>query len=220
MGYKSIIYEGKNLTIRKAIVEPDFNSRTILTSSPWEYVEMWLKRHKQKKALFYWEQAKNFSSASLKLPPTSSPLTTYYSFLNATKTLLEVKKMSFTEMHGVTGAIEGNKTLLSNEKVTFQPSGVLAELCRYLNETSNYEEYSLKDLLYNLPYIHRAYNLTYKSQPELFIPISEPKFVKKTKSTESWFCAAIKDDRYAKPNIIHKLSTKYERDEGVKGCGT
>lgn len=39
------------------------------------------------------------------------------------------------------------------------------------------EFYTLKDILYNLEYIHRAYNLSYTNQPELFIPIKEPRLV-------------------------------------------
>lgn len=85
MGFAPIIYRGKPLTVHKAIVSPDFNSKPILVTSTWEYVEMWLKRNHKNDALFYWQQAKHFFDASEKLPKISSPLTTYYCFLNAIK---------------------------------------------------------------------------------------------------------------------------------------
>lgn len=215
MSFKPIIFNKKILTVHKAAIEPDFNSRTILAWDPWKYVEMWLKGKREEEALFYWEQAKNFFQSSKKLPNTSSPLTAYYSFLNATKALLKVKKKSLVDKHGVSGESIGNRISLSNEKVKFRQNGVLSELCKYLNETSNNEEYSLKDLLYNLPNIHRAYQLTFKSQQELFIPIKNPIFIKKKSSTECWFCAEISDKRYTHKKTIDKISNHYERDNGV-----
>lgn len=53
IGFAPIIYRGKPLTVHKAIVSPDFNSKTILVTSTWEYVEMWLKRNHKDDALFY-----------------------------------------------------------------------------------------------------------------------------------------------------------------------
>ena len=216
MSFKPITYNGKRLTIHKAAIDPDFGGRSIIAWNPWEYVEMLLKSQQENEALFYWEQAKNFFQASRKLPKTSSPLTLYYSFLNATKTLLTIKKKSIVERHGVGGEKVGDKLSLSNEKVKFQRSGILSNLCEYLNESSDDEEYSLKDLLYNLPYVHRAYQLTFKSNQELFIPIRNPKIIRKEHSSESFFCAEIKDKRYTHPQTIGKIPSRYERDVGIK----
>ena len=216
MSFKPITYNGKLLTVHKAAIDPDFDGRSIIAWNPWEYVEMLLKSQQETEALFYWEQAKNFFQASRKLPQTASPLTLYYSFLNATKTLLTIKKKNIVERHGVGGETVGNKLSLSNEKVKFQRSGILSNLCDYLNESSNNEEYSLKDLLYNLPYVHRAYQLTFKSNQELFLPIRNPKFIRKEDSSESFFCAEIKDKRYTHPQIIRKIPLQYERDIGIK----
>ena len=215
MTFKPIKYNGKILSVHKASINPDFNSRTVLVENPWEYVEMWLKNQKEKDALFYWGQAKNFHKASQKLPNISSPVTAYYSFLNATKALLQVKKRHVVEKHGISGENVGRNGFLSNEKVKFQQSGILSELCAYFGETSHNDEYSLKELLYNLPYIHRAYKLTFKSQQDLFIPIRNPIFVKKDNSSESWFCAEIVDTRYTHHSTIGKISGKYERDVGI-----
>ena len=151
---------------------------------------MGLHRNHKDRALFFWQQAKHFLNASEQLPKTSSPLTAYYCFLNATKCLLLVKGIHFAHYRGVTGNTHVGRTSLSNESICFEPKVVLAELCRYLGET-----YKLKHLLYNLPYIHLAYNLTFQPQQELFIPVSSPIFVRKQRSSEIWFCAEISDEK-------------------------
>lgn len=215
MGFTPIIYRGKSLTVHKAIVNPDFNSKTILVTSTWEYVEMWLKRNHKDDTLFYWQQAKHFFDASEKLPKISSPLTTYYCFLNAIKSLLIVKGISFTDRHGVSGKTVTKSVSLSDEEVTFEASGILFALCQYLNEPANNQTYTLKQLLYNLPYIHRAYSLTFESDQEIFIPILEPRFVQKDDSSESWFCTDITDQRYTNSNTLSKLPAGFEQDCGV-----
>lgn len=206
----------RDVPFRKATVAPDFRSRTVLASDPWDYVEMWLKRRKFRDALFYWEQAHHFFSASVQLPNTASPLTTYYFMLNAVKALLTVRKVQFGGRHGVSGETRGRKTSLANEYVKYCSHGVLSALCGYLGESANDEEYTLKDIFYNLPYIHRAYNLTFSSQPELFFPIANPCYVRKTGSREAWFCAELADRRLQSEHTLGKLPSGFERDEGVK----
>ncbi len=212
MPAKQITLGNKKLAPQKAIVHPDFRSKTVLVEDTWDYVKMWLKRKRKGRALFYWEQAEQFYQATLRLPNTSAPLTAYYCFLNATKALLTVRGRPFAEHHGVSGESTSQRAYLSNELVTFQAGGVLAALCAYLEEAATGEQYNLHDILYNLVYIHRAYNLTFSSRPELFTPVSEIKFVKKLGSSEAWFCAEIKDDRYANQHTINKLPTDYEQD--------
>lgn len=218
MPTRPIRIRGKPISVHKAIVSPDFGSKTVLVVDPWDYVEMWLKRSGNRKAQFYWLQSKAFFTASMGLPKTSSPLTTYYAFLNAVKSLLVVKHVESSEQHGVSGARTPGRTSLSHERVTFQRHGVLAALCRYLGEPAADETYSLKDLLYNLPYIHRAYSLTYRSQAELFIPISKPHFVRREGSPETWFCAEITESRYASGHSLERLPSGFERDLGVTDC--
>ena len=125
------------------------------------------------------------------------------------------RSIPFRPTHGVTGETRGSKTSLSNETVTFQNSGILAELCHCLGEQSGASQYLLTDLLYNLPYIHRAYKLTYGSRPELFVPIVNPLFVRKESSTEAWFSAEIQDERYANQYTVKKLGSAFEHDQGV-----
>ena len=173
---------------------------------------MWLKRNKKERALFFWQQAQQFSRASRLLPNTSAPLTAYYCFLNAVKALLTVKNRTASETHGVSGESKSQRAFLSHELVQYQTGGVLGALCNYLGESVANNQYTLYDLLYNLAYVHRAYNLTFASRPELFIPVTSPMFVKKQSSTEAWFRATIEDDRYAHQHTIKKLPSGYEQD--------
>jgi hypothetical protein len=210
-----IRYRGRPLTLHKAIVSPDFSSRTVLVLDPWDYVEMWLKRHPSSLALFYWQQARAFFNASLQLPKTASPLTSYYCFLNATKALLVVKQIPLSEHHGVSGTPLGRRAHLSNERVEFRTGGILPALAGYLGEPTQAATYTLHDILYNLPYIHRAYSLTYSSPPELFVPITEPVFVRKSGSTEAWFCAQVREPQLANLRTLKSLGPPFERDLGV-----
>ncbi|SRR5579875_56856 len=213
MGFDLLRLSGRPLSVHKAIVAPDFKSKTVLVTDTWEYVTLWLRRHHQKSAAFYWEQANQFFDASRDLPNTSSPLTLYYCFLNAVKCLLSVRGIPLTEYHGVSGESEPGRTSLSNEKIAFKGSGVLAGLCTYLGEPAG-GKYSLQDLLYNLVYIHRAYKLTYSSRPELFVPVAHPRFVRKSGSNKAWFCAEL-EGRDASLHSVNKLPG-FERDNGVE----
>lgn len=219
MAFKPIQINSRPVTLHKAIIEPDFNDKTVLVEDTWEYVDMWLRRNNKKEALFFWEQTKGFYDATSALPKTSAPLTAYYCFLNAVKTLLIVKGRTHIGKHGVTGYNTGNKTALINEKVKFMVGGVLSELCYYFGETitAGGQIYTLKDIFYNLPFIHRAYNLTYENQPELFIPISNPVYVNKIEAgnREAWVCALILDEKYTSQNTMNKLPTTFEKDLGV-----
>ncbi len=221
MAFRPIILNGKHLKLHRSIKEPDFNSKVVLATDTWNYVQMWLASNRQSKddsknkALFHWEQAKHFFNASLSLPPTSSPLTAYYAAMNATKTLLIIKSVQHSDHHGVGGTNDTNaKASLSNVQVSFKSRGILAGLCDYLGEAAS-GEYTLKDILYNLPCVHRAFILTFPSQRELFIPIEKPEFVRKNKSTESWLCAEITNKKYATKHTLNKLPSCFERDAGI-----
>lgn len=71
----------------------------------------------------------------------------------------------------------------------------------------------MKDILYNLPFIHRAYCLTYtsESKKELFIPIRKHFFVQRSKSKETWFAAEL-DPEYSNGHILNEIQNKFERD--------
>lgn len=215
MGFKPITINSKELSIHKGYKSPNFGEKNILTDNPWNYVEQYLKRNSLSDSLFFWNQAKNFYEASKLLDNVASPLTSYYCCLNAAKALLLSKSITFSEQHGVSGWTVGNRTSLKNEKVKIKNSGILSSLCRYFDESANNEEYSLYEMMYNMPFIHRAFDLTFKSPPELFIPIENPRFVKITNSEDAWFCAEITDKKYQNQHILNKLPSSFERDIGV-----
>lgn len=215
MAQKSIKYRSKILFVHKAVRSPDFNSPTVLTKDPWEYVDLWLRRKGHATARFFWEQARQFYIATQGLPPTSAPLTSYYSMLNATKSMLLVHKRQFSDMHGVTGYRRPGSTSLSNEMVRFKSSGVHGALRMHCDDPTPTTDYSLKDVLYNLAFIHRAFTLTFSSDPELFIPVKHPRFVKKVGSYESWCCADIDGGQYQNNHVVNKLPTEFDRDKGL-----
>ncbi|MNW41862.1 hypothetical protein D3C74_190160 [compost metagenome] len=236
-------YNRKDLILRKTVVYPEFDRKTVLTDSHWHYIELFLRAGKEEhchKAANYWNQAKNFYTATANLDLVAKPLTTYYCFLNATKALLTYKRINFDLQHGVSGKHEAGQIKLQNEYVSIQKKGVLAGLCEYLNEPVSFtprdvnifgsnqaevlvrgisnktrefvsaaerqafennvreylinrkntksfpETHTLKNILYNLEFIHRAYKLTFNSEPELFIPIVKPRFVFDKNNNESW----------------------------------
>lgn len=211
MAFNEIQYKGKDLTIHKAITHPHFEEKTVLVTDTWDYVDLWLKRSHQSKARFFWQQAKSFYDATKLLPKTSSPLTAYYCFLNGAKALLIAKGCTFSDKHGISGFASAGRTSLSNEKIKFKQDGIFSALCAYLGEPTNGEVYSLKALLHNLPFIHRAYDLTFSSAPELFIPFSNPKIVRSTKTHEAWFVAEL-TGRYGNQTTIKKLPSDFERE--------
>ena len=43
---KNIVVNSKEISILKPNTSADYDSKTILTDSAWEYVELWLKRQK------------------------------------------------------------------------------------------------------------------------------------------------------------------------------
>ncbi|MFL0076606.1 YaaC family protein [Tenacibaculum maritimum] len=214
MSYSPINKNSRPIRLHKARVNPEFNSKTVLVDDIWEYIEMWLKRNSTKKAQFYWSQTKDFYNATQILNKNSAPLTAYYCFLNAVKTLFEVKNINAVDRHGVTGYSTGNYSSLQNESIIFQTGGILPQLCNFLGEPINRDIYNLKDILYNLSYLHRAYCLTYTNQAELYIPISNPIFVRKNQSSESWLIFEISDYKYQNGHTVNKLPNGFEKDNG------
>jgi hypothetical protein len=163
--------ENRPAYLRKAIRTPDFGSERVLTRDAFQFGELWLKRECQP-ALSFWQQARSYYVASKNLPAQSSPLTSYFCFLNAAKALLTVKGVDFSDYHGVSGRFDpASKRALRNEKIKFGGGGILAEVSRLLEEAEQSNEHTLTEVLSNLPFIHRAFRYTFRSHPELFIPL-------------------------------------------------
>jgi hypothetical protein len=200
MAHEKIRYNGRELKLKKAIKNPKFESNNVIVSNHFEYVDMWLQKNapkgskqKYEKARIYWNQSHEFYKISRKLGKISSPLPIYYSILNAAKALLEIRSIkSYSPYHGLTGKDTGRKTSLENEIVILKGKGVLPSLIEYYDfGIPTIRQYNLKQLLYNLPFVHRAYGHTYKNQTDLFIPISKPFFLKSAANKEAWVSFAI-----------------------------
>lgn len=177
MAFRPIIHNGKHLKLHRSIKKPDFNSKLVLATDTWNYVQMWLASNRllkddpKKEALFHWEQAKHFFNASVSLPATSSPLTAYYATLNATKTLLIVKSVQYSDYHGVAGSNDTNaKTSLSNIQVK-----QIADYVKELEEGLVEWDYDQIAMQAELPYLYQIIQLlmdaTYKTRDQRLKPL-------------------------------------------------
>ena len=183
---KQLKVGSRKIWMHKGIIDPDFSTEHVLSRDPWLYVELWLRRQNSAASLAYWAQARRFADASKTLSVEAAPLTIYYAFLNATKALLTHKSCGMGSSHGVSGSRpEDARASLKNEIVNFRSGGVLPDLCVYLGEPSGRESYSLKEIFWNIPFIHRAFLLTFTSAPELFIPLESARYVQKPSCDEA-----------------------------------
>lgn len=218
--HKEICINNKPCELMKAFCKPKYGSRAVLTDSCWEYVALFLKRQSSagaKDALMYWNQAQSFYMASQSLPDSAKPLTSYYCVLNATKALLRFKGVKEEQLknHGLSSVrAENSKTNIKETYTKIKGAGVLPELSRYFGYNLLVKKYSLADLLYNIPCIHRAYCITF-SKPEIFVPIENPIFVKKENSREAWIKFVVKG-RHANAKALKMLPAVFEHDLGVK----
>lgn len=217
--FKELCINNKPCELMKAFRSPKYGNKTVLTDSSWEYVALFLKRQSTagaSDALFYWKQAHSFYLASEPLPDSARPLTSYYCILNAAKALLRFKSVDDQKLknHGIsTVRANDNKTNLKEAETAIKGSGVLPELSKYFDCHLQPGHYTILDLLYNIPCIHRAYCITF-AKPEIFIPIVHPIFVKKDGTKEAWLKFRI-DDRYANAKSLKSVSSRLEHDIGV-----
>jgi len=196
---------------RKAIRTPDFGSERVLTRDAFQFGELWLTRE-CRRALPFWQQARSYYVASRNLPAQSSPLTSYYCFLNAAKALLMVKGVNFKPAHGVAGELRPlSKRVLRNETITFKGGGILAALSELLQEEEKSDEHTLIEVLSNLPFIHRAFRHTFRSHPELFIPLHNVMY-RRGHDDYVWLTAEI-EERHNDGRILSTLP-QFEVDHG------
>lgn len=178
---REITMSDRRVRFARATKNPDFHERRVIASSPWEFVSLWLRKNGEGNAHVYWNQARHFFESAKELPPQSAPLPLYYSFLNATKALLEAKAVSYLPYHGVTGfdmrTADNGRIRLDNEGLKIRAGGVVPALASYFGETEVQATYSLAEILSNLAFIHRAYSLSYNAR-ELFLSIERPRYVK------------------------------------------
>ena len=214
-----ITIERRELRPHLAVKSPDFAHPSVLVTEPWEFVALYLRRKGESEALFYWEQAQALYSATVPLPPTASPITAYYCCLNATKALLKAHHASVEEQHGLSGKFAGGKAVLKNEHIKVLGKGVFPSLAKFLGEADSRNEYTLYELAQSTVFIHRAFCLTFRTSPELYIPIDNLHFVRKPASDESWFRAEV-PPKYQHSQTLGTLPAQFEIDHGIEGGGT
>jgi hypothetical protein len=90
--------------------------------------------------------------------------------------------------------------------------GILPALSRYLEEEETEEEHTLTAVLSNLPFIHRAYRYTFRSHPELFIPLRGVVY-RKGSDDYVWITAKI-EGRFADGRSLSTLPDQFEIDKG------
>lgn len=190
-----------SLGIRKAFLNADVSSHTVLTDDVFSYVDFFFKTHKkvlkdstgkpvEQNHSYYWQQSRNFYNASKILPIDSSPLPMYYCMLNAVKAYLFYIANGFDEIkndfcsHGLKeGSNDGNCTTLNLDNIFVSrfSRGVFYKFAKtehvdFDSKWSNGERgaISLKRLLYQLPFVHSSYISTYKTprRNEKFIPLA------------------------------------------------
>lgn len=206
---KQLKIENKFIQLHKTICRPKWGQDTVIINNPFLYVELFIKRDKnlnddkKKQALALWNQAKEFYNITPKLSNLSSPLMSYYCFLNAAKTLLVCNGIQFSEQHGISGR-DDKDAHLANITIKIHENGVLPALIKYFGEKEKKKEYSIRDMLYNLAYIHRAYKLSYRGTTELFVPIKSSKYI-------------LKDDEHGKEAWLGlELNKRYNSQKFIK----
>lgn len=211
----TIKYKGRELKPYKAIVSPLIGVPTVLTQSSWDFVSLWLKKEGHKNALLYWHQSEEFNKASQGMPIQSSPLLHYYSYMNAVKALLTAKNISFDQMHGVKAHNmrgSSNKISIVNEGINILNKGILPALSTYLGEKETNRNHNLQELLFNLPYIHRTYCISYPKQTEMFIPLVDCCFVADTINKYAYFSAKLSKD-FCSYHVLNRLPSGLIKDE-------
>ena len=142
----------------------------------------------------------------LPLPPTTR--------VNAAKALLVVKNRPFTQLHGVSGQLAQARPRLSTN-TSFSSSPALSPNCvgTLATPLTQGDRITLYDALYNLPFIHRAFTLTFRAAVDLYLPIVEPIYCRKDGSSEAWFSAYV-DPKNVTKNLAAVLPKGFEIDKG------
>lgn len=222
MTTKNIKVKSKEIGLHKAIYTPEWGGKTVITDDCFAYVELYIDRYKKELglnkrdreyALSCWKQARKFYDGINCLPVLAKPLLAYYSILNASKTLLICKHhLPQNEQHGLSGMYEGG-AYLSNEIIKVKNTGILPSMSKYFKENETRNEFNIKDLLYNLPYVQRAYNLSYRSSTELFIPIEKSFYVhKKDRYGDEGWLDIILNKKYDNKTFLKKIPDTFEKN--------
>ena len=135
----------------------------------------------------------------------------YYCFLNIAKTLLTVRSATFSARHGLSPTQSGNRIALKNEVIHFKTGGVFPAFSRQFGSPILKEEvHTLQSVLYNLPYVHRAYSLTYSNTTERFFPLTYVALMRDELSRRARLQADV-PARYNSGHFIKSLPSGWEK---------
>ena len=243
-----IQHKNQSLRMKKPYTTQDFTKHTVLTDDVYTYVSFFFDVHKkamkfndqqnkekygdpnQYKYNFYWKQSEIFYKSAKAIDVEASPVAAYYCMLNAAKAYISYTSESaddFVKDFGGHGILEdkddaGND--LSTISIKHKDWGVFPLFASKLDEDfynvwpNRNISYSLKTLLYNMAFIHRAYMMTYAEKSrtidELFIPLERgttPTFYK-ANDGKAYLVSKI-DKRYFSPSAT-KIPSDYIRSFG------
>lgn len=196
-----------DLTVRfpKTTKNAAFSRRRVISSSPWEFVSLWLRQNANSNSQIYWQQAREFWNSSKELSVSAAPLPLYYSFMNAAKALLEAKGQNYVPYHGASGfdlRSRGGAVRLGNEGVKLKEGGIIPSVSKYFDEAEIVRKYSLAEVLSNLPFVHRAFSICF-ARAEIFLSISRPRYMTDD-SGQAWFRADLPSE-HNHPSTLRTL---------------
>lgn len=180
---------------------------------------------------FYWKQAKNFYDATKRLPIEAVPLTAYYCMLNGVKAFLAYKSKYIEDFvvdfsqHGLfeSKTVEDEEGLASisvyRKDIGVFPlfGGTIEPKFDEIWKSGKFNCISLKKLLYNLAFIHRAYITTYNQSrqdrlPELFLPVIAGQAPHYCKGNDNSLYLRVEIDKYFFPVSANTIPTRWQKD--------
>lgn len=160
--------------------------------------------------MYFWQQAAEFKKAAQVVNEYARALPAYYCMLNCAKALLECRGMKYSPYHGLSGG-NASRSYLANEWVQLRDAGILVSLIEALTGGKPAPEtFNLKELLRYLAFIHRAYCLTYASIPEIFIPVTHPKFVIGDRNRQVLLTFEVSSSGYADKSSFKRIPEAFE----------
>ncbi|MGI6153067.1 MAG: YaaC family protein [Christensenellaceae bacterium] len=209
-----IHFRNKLLCMQKSYTWQEYRKQTVLTNDLFTFVSFYYTTHKKAMKYqdttlktkygnatqfhyeFYWKQAKVFYDSAKSLPDESAPLAAYYCMLNAAKSYIAFKKEHVDDfvgdfgLHGLNEDNNADGENLATINIKHKQKGVFPLFAELLDSDFTQKwpagtPFSLKSLLYNLPFVHRTFSMTYnaknKKVEELFLPLNvsdSPKYYK------------------------------------------
>ena len=102
---------------------------------------------------------------------------------------------------------------LDNEGVHIRNKGVLPALSLHLQESELTSNHSMRELLFNVPCVHRTFCITYPAQEDMFIPLTDCQYVVDTGSMDAYLIGRLSVD-FDDPKFMGRLPATLIADPG------